>query len=77
MFLQGALEEEVYMTLPSGHKKEKYPNLVCRLMNSMHELKQSSSVWYEKLSSSLISCGLMISKVDHFYFINLIIILLL
>jgi hypothetical protein len=29
-FLQGYLKEEVYMTLPSGHKREN-SNLVCRL----------------------------------------------
>ena len=30
-FLQGTLEEEVYMTLSPGHKKEEDHRLVCKL----------------------------------------------
>jgi hypothetical protein len=36
MFLQGTLEEEVYMTLPFGHKKEGISNLVCRLKKNRY-----------------------------------------
>jgi hypothetical protein len=32
IFLQGDLKEELFMTLPPGHKREN-SNLVCRLKN--------------------------------------------
>ena len=48
-FLQGTLEEEVYMTLPPGHKLETNPNLACRLNKSIYGLKQSPRAWYGKL----------------------------
>jgi Reverse transcriptase (RNA-dependent DNA polymerase) len=50
IFLQGTLEEEVYMTLPSGHKRENMSNFVCRLNKSIYGLKQSLRAWYGKLS---------------------------
>ena len=40
-FLQGRLDEEVYMTLPPGYKKEQNSNICCRLKKSIYGLKQS------------------------------------
>jgi Reverse transcriptase (RNA-dependent DNA polymerase) len=42
VFLQGVLDEEVYMTIPLGHKKVNDCNLVCKLNKSIYGLKQSS-----------------------------------
>ena len=67
-FLQGTLEEEVYMTLPPGHKLETNSNLACRLNKSIYGLKQSPRAWYGKLSSYLISCNFKISNADHSLF---------
>jgi Reverse transcriptase (RNA-dependent DNA polymerase) len=39
IFLQGTLEEEVYMTIPPGHRIEMDSNLVCRLKKSIYGLK--------------------------------------
>lgn len=42
-FLNGNIEEEIYITQPEGF--EKGNELVCRLNKSLYGLKQSSRVW--------------------------------
>jgi Reverse transcriptase (RNA-dependent DNA polymerase) len=39
-FLQGTLEEKVYMMLPSGHTKKGDVNLVCKLNKVIYGLNQ-------------------------------------
>nr|GEY65562.1 hypothetical protein [Tanacetum cinerariifolium] len=41
-FLNGYLNEEVYMEQPEGFVNLKYPNRVCKLKRSIHRLKQAS-----------------------------------
>ena len=41
-FLNGTLQEEVYMKQPIGYEKEEKEHLVCRLKKSIYGLKQSS-----------------------------------
>jgi hypothetical protein len=71
-FLQGTLEEEVYMNLPPGHEKENDQRLVCKLNKSIYGLKQSPRAWYGKLSSYLISCNFKISNADHSLFVKIV-----
>ena len=62
-FLQGDVEEEIYMTQPplygNGNTKE-----VCRLKKSLYGLKQASRQWNKKLSSTLTAMGLSQNKLD-------------
>lgn len=55
-FLNGDLEEEVYMDAPPGFG-EKFGTKVCKLNKSLYGLKQSPRVWFEKFTLFVKSQG--------------------
>ncbi|KAL1213817.1 Retrovirus-related Pol polyprotein from transposon RE2 [Cardamine amara subsp. amara] len=67
-FLQGELEEEVYMTPPPGLEDSIAPGKVLRLRKAIYGLKQSPRAWYHKLSSTLKEKGFNRSEADHTLF---------
>ena len=52
-FLQGELEDEVYMRPLPGMEDIVKPGKVLRLKKAIYGLKQSPRVWYHKLSTTL------------------------
>ncbi|GJT29536.1 retrovirus-related pol polyprotein from transposon TNT 1-94 [Tanacetum coccineum] len=54
-FLTGNLLEEVYVSQPEGFVDPDNPNHVCKLKKALYGLKQAPRVWYDMLSSFLIS----------------------
>lgn len=67
-FLQGELEEEVYMTPPPGLEDSIAPGKVLRLRKAIYGLKQSPRAWYHKLSCTLEAKGFKRSEADHTLF---------
>ncbi|KAG9447713.1 hypothetical protein H6P81_013841 [Aristolochia fimbriata] len=64
VFLNGNLDEEVYMVQPSGFQDKTHPDAVCRLNKSLYGLKQSPRAWYQRLTSYLLDLGFTLSKAD-------------
>jgi len=52
-FLNGNLEEEIYMKQPSGFIQKGKENLVCKLEKGLYGLKQSARCWYQMLNDHL------------------------
>ena len=69
-FLNGDLQEEVFMQQPQGFIDEQNPNLVCRLDKALYGLKQAPRAWFEKLHQALLSFGFVSAKSDQSLFLR-------
>ena len=56
-FLNGYLNEEVFVSQPPGFEDHKFPNHVFKLKKALYGLKQAPRQWYERLSDFLLSQG--------------------
>jgi Reverse transcriptase (RNA-dependent DNA polymerase) len=69
-FLQGTLEEDIYMTLPPRYENDSNKDLVCKLNKSIFGLKQSPREWYGKFNHSLLSHNFVKSSADSSMFVQ-------
>src|SRR3954463_9010233 len=63
-FLNGYIDEEVYVHQPPGFENPKSPEHVFKLKKSLYGLKQAPRAWYERLSSFLLNNGFTRGQVD-------------
>jgi hypothetical protein len=68
-FLNGVIEEEVYIEQPQRFEVEDMKNHVCKLKKDLYGLKQAPRAWYGRIDSFLTSLGFTKSKGDsNLYF---------
>jgi hypothetical protein len=67
-FLNGVIQEEVYVRQPPGFENTKYPNRVYKLSKVLYGLKQASRVWYARPKTFLLDHGYVIESVDKTLF---------
>jgi len=63
-FLNGVIEEEVFVKKPPSLKDLKHPNHVYKLKKSLYVLKQAPIAWYDRLSNLLIKNDFKRGQVD-------------
>jgi hypothetical protein len=63
-FLNGELEEEIYMDQPEGFVEAGQESKVCKLTISLYGLKQAPKQWHEKFDSCMIENGYKSNECD-------------
>lgn len=63
-FLQGHLDDDVYMVQPAGFVDKDKPTHVCKLRKSLYGLKQAPRAWFTELKTFLLSLGFQNSVAD-------------
>ena len=68
-FLNGVVEEEVYVEQPLGFKTYDRKTHVCKLKKALYGLKQAARTWYDRMDSFLMNLGFTKSKANsNLYF---------
>jgi hypothetical protein len=63
-FLNGVMQEEVYVRQPLGFENLKYSNRVYRLSKVLYGLNQTPQTWYARLKIFLLDHGYVMESVD-------------
>ncbi|KAL7284965.1 hypothetical protein ACG7TL_000054 [Trametes sanguinea] len=64
-YLNGKLDEEIFMRQPPGSAASGQEHLVCRLKKTLYGLKQAGRGWYKTLSDAMADMGLLRCASDH------------
>ena len=63
-FLNGKIEEEVYVAQPPGFEDPKHPDMVYKLNKALYGLKQAPRAWYDTIKDFLKSKGFKPGSLD-------------
>src|SRR3954467_7673323 len=67
-FLNGKIEEEVYVAQPPGFEDPKHPDMVYKLNKALYGLKQAPRAWYDTIKDFLKSKGFKPGSLDSTLF---------
>jgi hypothetical protein len=67
-FLNGVIQEEVFVSQPPSFENPKYPNRVYKLSTTLYGLKQAPQAWYARLKTFLLENGYVMGSVDKTLF---------
>ena len=70
VFLNGYIEEEIYVEQPLGFVDFDHPNHVYKLKKTLYGLKEAPRSWYKRLSNLLIGQSFVRGQVDKKLFIR-------
>ncbi|WVZ75632.1 hypothetical protein U9M48_023669 [Paspalum notatum var. saurae] len=68
-FLNGFIEEEVYVRQPPGFESARFLERVYKLRKALYGLKQAPRAWYARLKSFLLKSGFVMGSVDKTLFL--------
>ena len=69
-FLNGDLDEEIYMEQLKGFVVKRQKKKVCRLIKSLYGLKQAPEQWHEKFDHTMLSNGFKINECDKCVYVK-------
>ncbi|GKA43617.1 zinc finger, CCHC-type containing protein [Tanacetum coccineum] len=64
-FLNGDLDEEVYMKQPEGFVMPGNEHKVCKLVKSLYGLKQAPKQWHQKFDEVVLSSGKPVDQLEY------------
>ncbi|GKA38822.1 retrovirus-related pol polyprotein from transposon TNT 1-94 [Tanacetum coccineum] len=69
-FINGDLEEEIYMNQPEGFIALGQESKICRLVKSLYGLKQAPKQWHQKFDHTMLESGFKINECDKCVYVK-------
>ncbi|GMF36192.1 unnamed protein product [Phytophthora fragariaefolia] len=67
-FLNGTLDEDVYMAVPQGVRAD--GGLICKLRRNLYGIKQTAAVWFKTIRAAFIDMGFVQCRADSCLFVR-------